>query len=107
MGYIIFLKKAKHLLKKYYTLSISLKQLEAALINNPKLGDSYGANIYKVRLADESKGKGKSGGFRAITYVVEETVESTDIYLVTIFDKSEEASIGKDEIRTILQSEGL
>lgn len=102
-----FLKKAKRLLKKYHTLSVSLKQLETALINNPKLGDSYGANIYKVRLADESKGKGKSGGFRVITYVIEETAESTDVYLITIFDKSEEASIGKDEIRKILRSEGL
>jgi mRNA-degrading endonuclease RelE of RelBE toxin-antitoxin system len=102
-----FLKKAKRLIKKYHTLQSSLKQLEQALISNPKLGDSYGSNIYKVRLADESKGKGKSGGFRVITYIVEETAVSTDIYLITIFDKSEEASIGKDDIKKILNSEGL
>ncbi len=54
-----FLKKAKRLLKKYSTLAYSLSELEKALINNPRLGDSYGSNIYKVRLADESKGKGK------------------------------------------------
>jgi mRNA-degrading endonuclease RelE of RelBE toxin-antitoxin system len=88
-----FIRRAKRLLKKYHTLNDSLRDLEQRLIENPKLGDSYGANIYKVRLADESKGKGKSGGFRVVTYLIEQNNESTDIYLVTIFDKSEEASI--------------
>jgi mRNA-degrading endonuclease RelE of RelBE toxin-antitoxin system len=102
-----FLKKAKRLLKKYHTLHNSLAKLEKDLIKDPKLGDSYGSNIYKVRLADESKGKGKSGGFRVITYLIEENTESIDIYLITIFDKSEEASIDKDDIKEILKSEKL
>jgi len=52
-----FLRKAKRLLKKYRSLHFSLQKLEDDLLDNPKLGDSYGSNIYKVRLADESKGK--------------------------------------------------
>ena len=71
------------------------------------MGNSYGSNIYKVRLADESKGKGKSGGFRVITYVIEENAESTDIYLITIYDKSEESSIDKDDILEILRFKQL
>ena len=102
-----FLRKAKRLLKKYHTLQWSLKKLKKDLIDNPRLGDSYGSNIYKVRLADESKGKGKSGDFRVITYLVEENADSTDIYLITIFDKSEESSIDKDDIKEIIKSEGL
>ena len=102
-----FLKKAKRLLKKYHSLKNSLKQLEQTLILNPKTGISYGSNIYKIRLSDESKGKGKSGGFRVITYVIEETEEETNIYLITIFDKSEESSIDKDDLKEILASEGL
>lgn len=102
-----FLKKAKRLLKKYHTLQNSLVKLESDLIKNPRIGNSYGSNIYKVRLADESKGKGKSGGFRVITYLIEENAESTEIFLITIFDKSEESSIDKDDIKAILKSEGL
>jgi mRNA-degrading endonuclease RelE of RelBE toxin-antitoxin system len=102
-----FLKKAKRLLKKYHSLEVSLKNLEHKLILNPKSGISYGSNIYKIRIADESKGKGKSGGFRVITYVIEETAHETNIFLITIFDKSEEASIDKDDIKGILKSEGL
>jgi len=71
------------------------------------MGNSYGSNIYKVRLADESKGKGKSGGFRVITYVIEENAESTDIYLITIYDKSEESYIDKDDILEILRFKQL
>ena len=71
------------------------------------MSDSYGSNIYKVRVADEAKGKGKSGGFRVITYLIEENAASTDIYLITIFDKSEESSIDKDDIKEIIKSEGL
>jgi mRNA-degrading endonuclease RelE of RelBE toxin-antitoxin system len=102
-----FLKKAKRLLKKYHTLQNSLEKLELELIKNPKIGDSYGSNIYKVRLADESKGKGKSGGFRVITYLIEEGSTATEIFLITIFDKSEESSIDKDDIKHIIKSEGL
>lgn len=101
-----FLKKAKRLLKKYHTLQKSLLHLEQLLIENPKIGDNYGSNIYKVRLADESQGKGKSGGFRVITYLIEETPTSTDIYLITIFDKSEEATIDKEDIKKIVKSLG-
>ncbi len=104
---IFFIRKAKRLIKKYHSLPESLKQLEQDLLNNPKIGANYGSNIYKVRLADTSKGKGKSGGFRVITYLIEETAESTEIYLITIFDKSGEASIDKDDIKGILKSEGL
>ncbi|MFD0763702.1 type II toxin-antitoxin system RelE/ParE family toxin [Mucilaginibacter lutimaris] len=102
-----FLKKAKRLLKKYHSLGDSLKKLEQTLVANPRTGESYGAGIYKIRLADPSKGRGKSGGFRVITYLIEETSDSTEVYLITIFDKSEEASIEKDDIKAILKSEDI
>jgi len=75
-----FLKKAKRLLKKYHTLQNSLEKLELELIKNPKMGDSYGSNIYKIRLADESKGKGKSGDFRVITYLIERVQQQLNIF---------------------------
>jgi len=102
-----FVTKAKRLFKKYRTLKSNLDKLSKALIIKPTLGESYGANIYKIRVADESKGKGKSGGFRVVTYLVNKTPDSTNIYLITIFDKSEESSIEKDDIKQIIKSEVL
>lgn len=98
----LFLKKAKRLIKSFSTLETNLEKLEQALIINPKLGDSYGANIYKIRLGDESKGKGKSGGFRVITYLIHESKTSTEIILITIFNKSEEATIKKADVRNLI-----
>ena len=48
-----------------------------------------------------SKGKGKSGGGRVITYVkiLDETV-----YLATVYDKSEKEDIEDKELSSILQS---
>ncbi len=37
-------------------------------VDNPTSGTSLGHNLYKIRLAIASKGKGKSGGARVITF---------------------------------------
>jgi mRNA-degrading endonuclease RelE of RelBE toxin-antitoxin system len=51
--------------------------------------------IYKVRWSAPSKGKGKSGGFRVMYYLLNETEDETEILLLTIFDKSEVETIKK------------
>ena len=42
----VFARKAKPLLRKYKSLNASLLSLEKELIKNPRLGVSYGANIF-------------------------------------------------------------
>jgi hypothetical protein len=95
--------KYKRYAKKFASLGSEIEQLESVLIENPQLGISLGSNIYKVRLANKSKGKGKSGGFRVITYLIDKNDNSTDVYLITIFDKSEESSILKAELIKIVK----
>lgn len=102
-----FARDAKPFLKKYATFAKSLEILDHQLVNTPRLGEPYGNKIYKVRLADESKGKGKSGGFRVITYVIDEREDGTDIYLITIFNKSEESSIKKEDVKRLIKECGL
>lgn len=60
---------AKPLLKKYHSLSKDLLKLEKELIVTPRLGTSLGQDVYKIRLRISSKGKGKSGGARVISFV--------------------------------------
>ncbi len=74
-----FKRNLKPLYKKYPTIKNSLRILQEELAKNPYLGDSYGDKIYKVRLADESKGKGKSGGFRVMYYLLNDTSQGTNI----------------------------
>lgn len=100
-----FARRAKRLQKKYHSLSQELARLIEALRHTPIQGISLGAGLYKIRLASASKGGGKSGGFRVITYYVEQTAEGEVMYLVTIYDKSEDASIEKTELLALLRRE--
>ena len=60
-------------------------------------------NCYKIRLAIKSKGKGKSGGARVITTVF---VDEETVYLLDIYDKSEQSSISRAGLLTLLKDLG-
>jgi len=87
-----FRRDAKKLLKKYRSLKDELKELSESLIEDPTQGVKITENAYKIRLAVKSKGRGKSGGLRVITYVyvkIQKNDELTRVYLLTIYDKSD------------------
>jgi hypothetical protein len=96
----VFLKKSKKLAKKYASLKIELMELFEELSENPYLGTSLGDNRFKIRVAVESKGKGKSGGVRVITYLIN---ENNEIYTVDIYDKSERDSISDKELNSLIK----
>ena len=54
-----------------------------------------------------SKGKGKSGGARVITFTVVVAVEETEINLLYIYDKAERESVSAHEIEALLRKNGL
>ena len=99
-----FVKEAKKLAKKYSSLKAELSVLGKELSENPTLGKSLGHDVYKVRLAISSKGKGKSGGARVITFV---KVEREKVYLVSIYDKGQIDTITKYQIKELLNNIGL
>jgi len=99
-----FRREAKKLVKKYPSLKSELIQLQAILSQNPTAGVALGGDVYKIRLGIASKGKGKSGGARAITLV--KVIKKT-IYLVSIYDKSEIQNLAKDQIAELLRKTGL
>ncbi|MGI4804412.1 MAG: type II toxin-antitoxin system RelE/ParE family toxin [Janthinobacterium lividum] len=88
------------MIKKYPSLRNELLELVFELKENPEQGDSIGNNCYKIRLAIASKGKGKSGGARAIINIV---VAENDVYLLTIYDKSEKENISPKELQDLLK----
>jgi hypothetical protein len=57
--------------------------------------------MYKIRLAIRSKGKEESGGGRVITYVLKDNKE---VYLLTIYDKSEFENVDEKTLKNIIQS---
>ena len=96
-----FKKETKRLVKKYPSLKSELFELNILLISNPTAGTSLGNNSYKLRIAIKSKGSGKIGGARVITYVL---TENKEVYLLNIYDKGELDSIDDNTLRKIIKS---
>jgi mRNA-degrading endonuclease RelE of RelBE toxin-antitoxin system len=105
-----FRREAKRLGKKYRSLKDELAELGDNLEVEPRTGLSLGNDIYKIRIAVRSKGRGKSGGLRVITRVVEVQVKVVDsnkkcvVYLLSIYDKSEMPSISDKRLKEIIES---
>lgn len=106
-----FKKAVKPLIKKYPSVIKDLEHLQAELIKNPKSGTSLGSNAYKIRLKITSKGKGKSGGARVISYLEKEIIgvleikeAQTVVNLITIYDKAEKETITDSELRELIKS---
>ncbi len=95
-----FQKEAKRLVKKYPSLAKEIQSLLNSLRNTPTQGTPIGKNCYKIRLAIKSKGKGKSGGARAISCML--TVEER-VILLSIYDKSEQADIADNFLKQLLK----
>jgi mRNA-degrading endonuclease RelE of RelBE toxin-antitoxin system len=96
-------------LKKHASLRHDLVRLEEELSANPRSGVQIRENVYKLRLAVKSKGKGKSGGVRIITCVLKihaAAQEDSDmnVYLLSIYDKSNEENISERDLQDLVAS---
>ena len=94
-----FERKLKRLGKKYRSLAKDLAAVFDSLSHNPRQGDSLGKNCYKVRVAIASKGQGKSGGARMITYV---RIVKNIVFLLDIYDKGEQSTISDKELQQLI-----
>ncbi len=99
-----FKKHAKGIAKKHRSLKTDIEELIDSLEKEPTQGEPLGKDCYKVRMAIASKGKGKSGGSRVITCV---KVVEQDVYLLSIYDKSDKETISDKELDNLLRLAGL
>ena len=105
IGYLDEFKRgAKALRKKYPSFQSDyetfLKELEA----DPFGGEPLGHHTYKYRMAIASKGKGKSGGSRVLTYNIQQQPEDEVLVtLMTIYDKSDISNVSENYIRALVQ----
>jgi len=99
-----FGRDAKRLYKKYKQLPKDLKVLYKLLQETPKTGIELGNGCYKIRLANTSVPTGKSGGFRIIYYYLD---QDNNLYLMTIYSKTEIENISEEKIVEILRTNEL
>lgn len=90
-----FQKELKAIIKKHPDFKATFADFLDALQNQPYQGTPLGKGCYKIRLAVKSKGKGKSGGMRVITFVVS---KRKALFLLSIYDKGDKDTLSDKEI---------
>jgi len=95
-----FEKALKRLARKYPSLKAEYIELLNSLEADPMRGTPIGKNCFKIRLAITSKGKGKSGGARVVTYVL---IEGNTVFLLDIYDKSKQENVTDAELTELLK----
>lgn len=99
-----FKRNAKKLAKKYPSLANDLVVLKQELTQSPFQGIDLGNGARKVRMSIASKGKGKSGGGRVITYSInQQTDDLITLTLLTIYDKSEISNLKESFVNWLIQ----
>jgi len=95
-----FKRRYKELKKRHRSLDADVLALVESLEQRPVQGTPIGKDCYKIRLAIGSKGSGKSGGGRVITYV---RLLQGKVYLLTIYDKTDRDTLTTTELLALLK----
>ena len=98
-----FALELKQLAKRYPSIRDDYETFLKELRENPLMGTKLGKKLRKVRFAIASKGKGKSGGARVITYNVQQTESDVNITLMSIYDKSEIGNVSDTYLRQLVK----
>lgn len=102
-----FDKSAKILNKRYRSFKTDLGDFISSLEENPFQGDELSPGIRKIRMAIASKGRGRSGGARIITYTIVVTENTGKVYLLEAYDKSDFSSVNVNILHKIISDLGL
>ena len=96
-----FDRELERLARRFSAVLDAVDTLILQMESDSRPGDRIqhvGGVAYKVRLPNRSARRGKSGGFRVIYYLR----SPQQVFLVTIYSKSERDDISSAEIRRII-----
>ena len=99
--------EAKRLAKRHRSFIDDLENFQKELLKNPYQGTELSPGIRKVRLTIESKGRGKSGGVRVITFTYFVDEKDGVVILLLLYDKADASSIKMNVVRKIIKDLGL
>ena len=102
-----FAKEAKRLAKKYPSFKQDYKDFLDSIKENPLQGDEITKNIRKIRMTIKSKGKGKSGGARVITFNVLTNVENGQVVFLLLYDKEDASTVKVNVVKQLVQDMGF
>ena len=99
--------EAKRLAKRHRSFIEDLQDFQEELLKNPYQGTEVSPGIRKIRLSIDSKGRGKSGGARVITFTYLVDEKDGVVILLLLYDKADASSIKMNVVRKIIKDLGL
>ncbi len=97
-----FEREAKALKKRYRFFKDDLESFIDSLSENPFQGTELSPGIRKIRLVITSKGRGKSGGARVITYTICTSDIDGHVFLVDVYDKADYSTVDVSVVRRMI-----
>ncbi len=91
----LYKKAVKKLSKTYRNIDLDIKDFLNSINSKEDLGTELKSNVFKVRVANSDKNKGKSAGYRLISYL--EIIEN-ELHLLYIYDKSKLVNVTEKEV---------
>ena len=92
-------KSYKKLSKHYKNINNDVDNFLNSINSKDDLGIEIKSNIFKVRIKNSDKNKGKSAGYRLISYL---TIVENQLQLLYIYDKSEIENLTENEIDKLI-----
>ena len=99
----VFERSAKKLAKRYSSFRDDFIDFISVLKEDPFVGADLGHGLRKVRMAVSSKGKGKRGGVRIITFLIDKSEDNITIELLDVYDKSEVSTLSDSDLKHLLK----
>jgi len=91
----LYKKAFKKLSKTYRNIDLDIKDFLKAINTKEDLGIELKSNVFKVRVKNSDKNKGKSSGYRLISYLA---IVENELHLLYIYDKSKLANVTEKEV---------
>lgn len=102
-----FSREAKRMAKKYPSFKKDFEVFLNSIKENPLQGAEITKDIRKIRLAIKSKGKGKSGGARVITFNILTDIRNGQVILLLLYDKEDASTVKTEVIKQIVRELGF
>jgi len=98
----LYKKAVKKLSKNYRNIESDVKDFLKSINTKNDLGIELKSNVFKVRIKNSDKNKGKSAGYRLISYLA---VIENELHLLYIYDKSSLVNITEKEIDELISKQ--
>ena len=95
----LYKKALKKLSKTYKNIDLNMQDYLKSIKTKEDLGIELKSNVFKVRVANSDKNRGKSTGYRLISYL---HIINNELHLLYIYDKSRLVNLSEKEIDEIV-----